>query len=163
MDAYVYWFVLGLILLALELASGTFYMLVMALAAGAGGLAAYFGLPQTLPFVAAAVVGVSGTLLLRKSRAAIQSRRPESSLDVGHSVNVLTWREDGSARVCIERLRTAMHANPFQTSVGMLPITFSAGIAQYRSGESIAAMINRADAALYRAKTSGRDRVEFAE
>lgn len=76
---------------------------------------------------------------------------------------LLPYAEDGSARVCIERLRTAMHANPFQTSVGMLPITFSAGIAQYRSGESIAAMINRADAALYRAKTSGRDRVEFAE
>lgn len=98
MEAYVYWFVLGLILLGLELATGTFYMLVMALAASAGGLAAYFGLPQALHFVAAAAVGFIGTLVLRKSRASMLET-PEPGLDAGHSVKVVAWREDGTARV----------------------------------------------------------------
>lgn len=100
MEAYIYWFVLGLILLGLELASGTFYMLMMALAATAGGLAAYFGLPEAMHFVVAAVVGVVGTLWLKKSKGAMGKRQiPEPSLDAGHSVKVLAWREDGTARV----------------------------------------------------------------
>ncbi len=100
MEAYIYWFVLGLILLGLELATGTFYMLVMALAAAGGGLAAYFGLPQALHFVAAAAIGLIGTLLLRKARASMRGRKmPEPGLDAGHSVKVVAWREDGTARV----------------------------------------------------------------
>ncbi len=72
---------------------------------------------------------------------------------------LLPYAAASNACACIERLRTAMHANPFQTSAGPLAITFSAGVAQYRKGESIADVINRADEALYRAKNAGRDRV----
>jgi diguanylate cyclase (GGDEF)-like protein len=39
--------------------------------------------------------------------------------------------------------------------------TFSAGIAQYRHGESAEELMQRADKALYRAKSEGRDRIEF--
>jgi len=41
--------------------------------------------------------------------------------------------------------------------------TFSAGIALYRPGETPGGFIERADAALYRAKRLGRDRIEFDE
>ncbi len=41
--------------------------------------------------------------------------------------------------------------------------TWSAGIARYRPGESLAEFMRRADQASYRAKVNGRDRIEIAE
>jgi len=38
-------------------------------------------------------------------------------------------------------------------------VAFSIGIAVLRHGDSLASMVKRADAALYRAKSSGRNRV----
>lgn len=40
-------------------------------------------------------------------------------------------------------------------------ITISLGVAEQRAGESLDGLIGRADAALYRAKRAGRDRVEY--
>ncbi|MFO1318233.1 MAG: GGDEF domain-containing protein [Burkholderiales bacterium] len=42
-------------------------------------------------------------------------------------------------------------------------ITISSGVAVHRAGESISSLLERADAALYRAKRGGRNRVETAE
>jgi len=53
----------------------------------------------------------------------------------------------------IERLRTR-----FRDAVLPLQATLSAGIAHHRPGETLAAQLRRADAALYRAKAAGRDR-----
>lgn len=63
---------------------------------------------------------------------------------------------------CLERIRQAVEAAPFATSAGMLHATFSAGIAEFRSGESSANLLARADAALYGAKRDGRNRVAAA-
>ena len=43
------------------------------------------------------------------------------------------------------------------------PITVSLGVAQLAAGESAAALLQRADDALYRAKSSGRNRAMAAE
>jgi len=75
---------------------------------------------------------------------------------------LLPYAEIDSAVACIERLRAALHAQPFATSAGALPVTFTAGVAQHRPDESLDAVLKRADDALYRAKDAGRDRVEFA-
>lgn len=58
-----------------------------------------------------------------------------------------------------ERLRVVIAA---QTILPNEPVTASFGVARHKPGESLAALIQRADAALYRAKASGRDRVEPA-
>jgi PleD family two-component response regulator len=42
-------------------------------------------------------------------------------------------------------------------------VTLSFGAAQFRAGETLASFVDRADVALYRAKRTGRNRVEIEE
>lgn len=56
--------------------------------------------------------------------------------------------------------RTAASHYMCNGSAGPLP-TFSAGVALYMAGETASGLIERADAALYRAKNLGRDRFEI--
>ncbi len=63
------------------------------------------------------------------------------------------------ARACAERLREAV-ARLRPPALGGGAITVSLGVAQYRSGDDAQSLLARADAALYRAKAGGRNRVE---
>lgn len=76
---------------------------------------------------------------------------------------LLPYAEALGAQACVERLRCTTREHAFTTSAGDLSLTFSAGIAHYRTGETIATLIQRADDALYRAKAGGRDRIETAQ
>ena len=58
MEYYVYWFSLAVVLLMVEMATGTFYMLMLSLASGAGGISALAGLNMPLQMMLAALVGV---------------------------------------------------------------------------------------------------------
>jgi diguanylate cyclase (GGDEF)-like protein/hemerythrin-like metal-binding protein/PAS domain S-box-containing protein len=65
----------------------------------------------------------------------------------------------GAARVA-ERMRAALEEFIFSDGIRM---TASIGIAACRKGESFAGLISRADAAMYRAKNEGRNRVTIDE
>ncbi len=99
MASYIYWFVLALVLLGLEMATGTFYMLVLALALGVGGVAALLGVSVPWQLTFSAVAGIIGTLLVSRMRSVSGRAAVNQSLDIGQYVKVITWREDGSARV----------------------------------------------------------------
>lgn len=58
-----------------------------------------------------------------------------------------------------ERLLTRVMTSPVQTAKGDLSLSFSAGAAQYQTGEEADVLIDRADALLYEAKAQGRKRV----
>ena len=62
-----------------------------------------------------------------------------------------------AAVVAAERLRGSFEALRFDDVPG-LRVTLSAGVAQVRPGETLEHTIDRADAALYRAKQAGRNR-----
>lgn len=76
---------------------------------------------------------------------------------------LLPYADVAGALACLERLRLTMSTRGFATSAGPLMITFSAGVAHYRRGETINVLLGRADAALYRAKGTGRDRIEVSD
>ena len=62
----------------------------------------------------------------------------------------------------LETLRSAVEACPFHFKGEPVTITLSAGIAEFRDGESAETAFERADQALYRAKGAGRNRIEQA-
>jgi diguanylate cyclase len=66
------------------------------------------------------------------------------------------------ARVIADRFRQTLEQLEFPEIDLRLKVTVSTGIAEYRSGEDVAQTLARADAALYRAKREGRNRVELA-
>ncbi len=100
MALYIWWWIAAAILVGVEMVTGTFYLLVVALACIAGGAVAYAGGGVPWQWIVAAVVEVVGTLWLiqwkKKYRAA---PKLASNLDVGQRVRVQEWREDGTARV----------------------------------------------------------------
>ncbi|HEX7496953.1 MAG TPA: diguanylate cyclase [Candidatus Limnocylindrales bacterium] len=67
-------------------------------------------------------------------------------------------REDGAA-ILYERLRAAIADNPIQTGAGIMPITISFGVKIWADGETEEELLAAADAALYQAKSGGRNRV----
>jgi diguanylate cyclase (GGDEF)-like protein len=68
---------------------------------------------------------------------------------------------DTAWRVC-ERLRRSMCDRPVNWEGVTIPLTVSIGVAAWKSGESAGVILERADAALYQAKESGRNRAIVA-
>ena len=103
MDDATRWWVLAGLLVAAELLSGTFFVLMLALAAAAGALAAHAGLTFSAQLAAAglcALLTVGGWAWVRLRRRARSSQsNPDVVLDVGQTVQVSAWQPDGTAQV----------------------------------------------------------------
>jgi len=99
LEPYVYWFLLAIGLLALEMATGTFYMLIVSIASGLAGVAALLGLNLPLQITLSAVASIIGTVMLRRMKGLRTGKMVSQSLDIGQSVQVISWRDDGVARV----------------------------------------------------------------
>ena len=66
------------------------------------------------------------------------------------------------AHQVLERMLDRVHALRIEGMDPQRRLSFSAGLAERRSGEPFTEAISRADKALYRAKAAGRDRIEMA-
>lgn len=96
------WWVLAGALVALELATGTFYLLMLGLGAVAGALAAMAGYNISTQLVAAALVGGAGALLLaqwRQRQVSTATQAQDQHLDLGATVQVDAWDAQGTAQV----------------------------------------------------------------
>lgn len=105
MSETMVWWILAGALVALELATGSFYLLMLALGAAAGAATAWLGAPLAVQLAVSALVGGGAVWWWHRRRAgAVQA--PESDapadpnqLDVGAVVMVQAWQPDGQTRV----------------------------------------------------------------
>ena len=102
-DSTLWWLAAG-VLVAAELASGTFYLLMLALGAVAAALAAHAGASVSVQVVVAAVTGAGATAVWHWRRAHAPRSAPAQSnrdvnLDIGQTLKVPAWDADGTSRV----------------------------------------------------------------
>ena len=98
MSDWTYWLIGAGVLIVAELFIGTFYLLMIAIGLLSGAIAAWLGAGGPLQTLAAAVVGIGATLVLRRTRYARPGRGkaandPSINLDIGQRVTVPQWQE----------------------------------------------------------------------
>lgn len=97
------WWVIAAALVAVELLTGSIYLLMLALGAAAGALAAHAALDlNTQIFIAIAVdVIATGALFWWRKNAPQKqdTANPNLHLDIGETVQVHQWQADGTAQV----------------------------------------------------------------
>jgi len=77
---------------------------------------------------------------------------------------ILTHTTQENARVVIERIRAQLEAAKFDFDANSLTVTASFGVAGFEGTQApdFNRLVSRADAALYGAKRTGRNRIEIA-
>ena len=102
-ESTIWWLLTGTAV-AVELVTGTFYLLMLAIGLAAGALAAYAGAPLAAQLTFAALVGggaVAGWHLKRGQRPdePIASANRDVNLDIGEIVHITNWDADGTASI----------------------------------------------------------------
>src|SRR4051812_18352061 len=98
------WWLLAGTAVAVELVTGTFYLLMLAIGLAAGAVAAHAGGPVAAQLVTAALIGggaVTAWHLQRRRRPPepAASANRDVNQDIGETVQVDTWNADGTASV----------------------------------------------------------------
>jgi len=103
MNTWISWMVTAGVMVIMELFSGTFYLLMIALGLAAGGVAALLGASQEMQYIVAAIVGVTATLALHNSKYgwkknAEARQDPNVNMDIGQSITVKEWQDNGNGK-----------------------------------------------------------------
>lgn len=98
------WWLLAGATVAVELATGTFYLLMLSFGFAAAAMASYLGFAVPLQITVAALVGAGSVLALwrfkgSKVPTANASANRDVNLDIGETVQVEAWNPDGTATV----------------------------------------------------------------
>jgi membrane protein implicated in regulation of membrane protease activity len=102
-DPTLWWIVTG-IAVGIELLTGTFYLLMIAIGLAAAAIAAHSGVAMPAQLFTAAVVGGAAVLVcyrVRLRKVGAPSVRADRSvnLDIGETVHIDAWNADGTASV----------------------------------------------------------------
>ncbi len=102
-DSTLWWLAAGG-LIAIELVTGTFYLLMISCGLIAAALAAHAGFGEIAQWAAAAVVGGGSVLVWRRYKKlqpaiAPAQANPDANMDIGQIVHVASWQADGSCSV----------------------------------------------------------------
>ena len=106
--------------------------------------------------------GVGDEVLRHFARVTQKAVRPNDLLARygGEEFTVVCKANLEQAVKVAERIRSSIENTPAKTSAGAIKITASFGVAEYKEGDTPESVKERADQALYRAKQSGRNKVE---
>ncbi len=92
MQPAIAWLVAGLVLVAVELMTGTFYLLILGVAALIGSLVAFLDQPVWMQALAAAIAAIVGGVLVHHyHRQANASSPKDHSNDIGETVTIESW------------------------------------------------------------------------
>ena len=102
-ESTIWWLIAGATV-AVELVTGTFYLLMIAIGLAAGAVAAHLGAGFNLQLlvvalVASATVGAWHFYRARQPRDMKASANRDVNLDIGETVQVDAWNADGTATV----------------------------------------------------------------
>ena len=98
------WAIAAGVTVAAELATGTFYLLMIALGLAAGAVAALIGVGLAAQVIMAALIGGGATAVwhwrrFKQPQSAPSRANRDVNLDIGERVSVRAWVDDGTARV----------------------------------------------------------------
>jgi len=103
LEASTIWWILAGVLVAAELFTGTFYLLLLALAAGFGALTVHAGFGTVEQISVAAVTGVFSLLVWRTLKLRLLKQNDlgaaTDSFDIGQTVFVPKWCATGPTRI----------------------------------------------------------------
>ncbi len=86
------WLLIGLGLVVVELMTGTFYLLILGLAAGIGSLVAYLDQPFWIQALVAAIAAVVGGILVNRYHRKVNATSPKDAAnDIGQTVTIESW------------------------------------------------------------------------
>jgi membrane protein implicated in regulation of membrane protease activity len=120
MDAYLWWVIAGIGLVIAELATGTFYLLVIAVGAFAGAAAAYFQQTQWISAVLAAALAACGVIVFSRYSAP-RTASTGGSLDIGQTAVFESWVSEK------EQLARVRYRNSTWEARVMEPVAIEAG------------------------------------
>jgi membrane protein implicated in regulation of membrane protease activity len=111
-----WWWIAAGALVAAELATGTFYLLMLALGAAAAALCAMAGAGFSLQLLAAALVGGGAVVGWHVKRGARPAALPvaenrDVNIDVGEEIEVTEWQPDGSGHALYRGARWDVRAS----------------------------------------------------
>lgn len=100
MQAYLVWLIVGFVLVIAEMASGTFYLLVLGVTAFVAAAVAWAGASFTVQVLVAVLLGIVSCVWVNARRKSANAT-PMRPLDVGQPVALDTWvnQPDRLARV----------------------------------------------------------------
>src|SRR5216110_3152717 len=93
------WWILAALLVGLELATGTFYLLALGVAFALGGVAAWLGASPTMQMIIGGALSGIALGVAHYWRKRVAPSAPMTPLDRGNAVQVHQWNADGTARV----------------------------------------------------------------
>lgn len=130
MSDWMNWLVMAGVVVVMELFTGTFYLLMIAIGLGAGALAALSGAAPVAQLIAAALIGSVATISLRRSRFGNRhrvdaARDPNVNLDIGQTLQIDEWQGSAGGKYTARSMhRGAKWDVEYAGSAAPLPGTF---------------------------------------